>query len=223
MSEIKEEIKEIVEIVALVPDALKVMCFEILLNDTLAKRHGLHKSTSHALGSSSAGPKTEKLNSTPLEDFSIDSTATPNAPGVDPKVNGGSDITMSDIHMKTKKFMEKSKLTLDEINNVFYKEGEKFELLVTDLGTTTMAGSQIRIASIQALQHALINGEFTTTVEAVREECKMRKCYDVPNFTTNFKKNATFFDFGEWTKDVSELRLSETGKQALAEVIKTLS
>lgn len=119
--------------------------------------------------------------------------------------------------------MDKGGLTLEHINNVFYKEGDKFELLLTDLGATTMAGGQIRIASIQSLQRALTDGEFTTTVEAVREECKMRKCYDGPNFTTNFKKSAAHFDFAEWTKDVTDLRLSEEGKKALAEVVKKLS
>ena len=130
---------------------------------------------------------------------------------------------MADLHMKTKKFMDKGGLTLEHINNVFYKEGDKFELLITDFGATTMAEGQIRIASMQALQHALVDGEFTTTVEAVRDECKIRKCYDAGNFTTNFKKNAGTFDFGEWSKDVADLRLSEEGKKALAEVVKTLS
>ena len=37
MADLKEEIKEIVEIVALVPESLKVMCFEILLKDVLGK------------------------------------------------------------------------------------------------------------------------------------------------------------------------------------------
>ena len=119
--------------------------------------------------------------------------------------------------------MEKNGLTLDHINNVFYKEDGKFELLITDFGATNMAEGQIRIASIQALQNALVAGEFTTTVAAVREECQIRKCLDKGNFTANFKNNAGTFDFGEWSKEVTELRLSEEGKKVLAEVIKTLS
>jgi hypothetical protein len=51
----------------------------------------------------------------------------------------------------------------------------------------------------------------------------MRKCYDSTNFTKNFKNSGESFDFGEWTKDVTELRLSEEGKKALAEVVKKLS
>lgn len=223
MADLKAEIKDIVEIVALVPEPLKAMCFEMLLKDALAKRHGSHKSQSHAPVPSAPEPNAAKSAPSPSSaDNSSEPAATP-ASGVQPKVNGGSDITMSDLHMKTKKFMEKGGLTLEHINNVFYKEGDKFELLVTDLGGTTMADGQIRIASIQALHRALADGEFTTAVETVREECKMRKCYDGTNFTKNFRNSAVYFDFGEWTKDVTELRLSEEGKKALAEVVKKLS
>ena len=223
MADLKEEIKDIVEIVALVPEPLKAMCFEMLLKDALAKRHGSHKSPSPAPVPPAPEPKAAKAAPSPTPADDSTEPATTLAPGVQPKVNGGSDIAMSDLHMKTKKFMEKGGLTLEHINNVFYKEGENFELLVTDLGVTTMADGQIRIASMQALQRALSDGEFTTTVEAVREECKMRKCYDASNFTKNFKNSAEYFDFGEWTKDVTELRLSEEGKKALAEVVKKLS
>lgn len=223
MVDLKEEVRDIVEIVALVPEPLKAMCFEMLLKDVLAKRHGSHKPSSHSLAPPALEPKIEKIDSSPTTAGDSTESATSPIPGVQPTINGGSNITMSDLHMKTKKFMEKGGLTLENINNVFYKEGDKFELLVTDFGATTMAGGQLRIAYMQALQRALMDGEFTTTVEAVREECKMRKCYDSPNFATNFKKSAVHFDFGEWTKDVIELRLSEEGKKALAEVIKKLS
>lgn len=224
MADLKEDIKEIIEIVALVPESLKVMCFEMLLKDALAKRHASKAGSEPATVSPTPEPKLPKTTATTTEAAGTesDSTSVP-APGVQPKVGGGSDITSSDLHMKTKKFMEKGGLTLEHINNVFYKEGGKFELLVTDFGATNMAEGQIRIASMQALQHALVDGEFKTTVNAVREECKLRKCYDQSNFTAIIKKSADTFDFGEWSKDVTELRLSEEGKKALAEVVKKLS
>jgi hypothetical protein len=221
MADLKEEIKEIIEIVALVPESLKLMCFEMLLKDALTKRHTPIKA--HAPVPPAPEPKPPKATTSTTNELGTesDSTSIP-APGVQPKVGGGSDITSSDLHMKTRKFMEKCGLTLEHINNVFYKEGDKFELLITDFGATTLAEGQIRIASIQSLQHALVDGDFTTTVSAVREECKIRKCYDQGNFSANFKNNSTNFDFGEWSKEVSELRLSEDGKKALAEVIKKL-
>ena len=221
MADLKEEVNEIVAIVALVPESLKVMCFEMLLKDALAKRHAPPKAPPHA--PPAAEPKPLKPAATAADETptGADSTSI-TAPGVQPKVNGGSDIATTDLHMKTRRFLDKYGLTLEHVNNVFYKEDGKYELLITDFGATTMAEGQIRIASMQALQQALVDGEFTTTVEAVREECKIRKCYDSPNFTSNFKKNAGTFDFGEWNNE-TELRLSEDGKKALAEVVKTLS
>jgi hypothetical protein len=150
-------------------------------------------------------------------------SASTHAPGVQPKVNGGSDIVMSHLHMKTKRFMTNNDVTIEHINNVFYMDGENFELLITDFGAKSMADGQMRIAMLQALHQALINGDFTATVASVREECKMRKCLDAANFTANFKNNAGIFDFGEWTKGITDLRLSEDGKKALAEVVKKLS
>lgn len=224
MANLKEQIKEIIEIVALVPESLKVMCFEMLLKDALAKRHAPPNEPEHAPVPATPVHKTPKTAAASTDESGTESDATfiP-VPGAQPKVDGGSDIASSDLHMKTKKFMEKNGVTLEHINSVFYKEDGKFQLLITDFGATNMAEAQIRIASIQALQNALVDGDFTTTVVAVREECQIRKCLDKSNFTANFKNNADTFDFGEWSREVIALRLSEDGKKALAEVIKKLS
>lgn len=224
MTSLKEEVKEIVEIVALVPEEHRAMCFEMLLKDALSKCHSPPKQVRHPAPHASALEVGSAKSPAPADDASDDTgDQRPPAAGVQPKVNEGSDITMADLHMKTKKFMSSNDLTLEHINNVFYKEGDKFELLITDFGATNMTEGQIRIASMQALHYALTNGDFTTTVEAVRDECKMRKCYDQSNFARNFKVNAETFDFGEWSKEVTELRLSEDGKKALAEVVKALT
>ncbi|MNY26330.1 hypothetical protein D3C86_1601710 [compost metagenome] len=201
------------------------MCFEMLVKDALVKRHSpLHKSVpapAHAVREvESKAPRPPA----PADESGSDAESTPApAPGVQPKVNGGADIAMSDLHMKTKRFMTNGGVTLEHINNVFYKEGENFELLITDFGAKSMADGQMRIAMLQALHQALIDGEFITTVEAVRQECKMRKCLDAPNFAKNFRTNAELFDFGTWSKDITDLRLSDDGRKALAEVVKKLS
>jgi len=224
VTSLKEEVKEIVEIVALVPEEHRAMCFEMLLKDALSTRHVSPKPIPHPAPHSSASEaKPAKSPAPTINAGNVTDDQISQATGIQPKVNEGSDIVMADLHMKTRKFMSSNGLTLEHINNVFYKEGDKFELLITDFGATNMTEGQIRIASMQALHHALTDGDFTTTVEAVREECKMRKCYDTPNFARNFRVNAETFDFGEWSKDVTELRLSEVGKKALAEVVKNLT
>ena len=121
MADLRTEIKEIVEIVALVPESLKVMCFEMLLKDALAKRHSPSKPSHPPAAATAAQPMAEKPAAAPATDSvtANDSTSVP-APGTQPKLNGGSDITMADLHMKTRKFMDKGGLTLEHINNVFY-------------------------------------------------------------------------------------------------------
>ena len=219
MAELKQQIKEIVEIVALVPEDFRTMCFEMLLKDAIALNR-VAAEASLNLSTSKIKPKTK--DATPLADEQIDEdTSVP--PSVQPKVGEGTDITSADVHMKVRKFLEKSALTVANLNELFYKENEGFESLITDLGVTKMSEAQTRIALLQALHSALASGDFVTTIEDVREECKMRKSYDSPNFTTNFRNNSGLFDFGTWTKDVKELRLSEEGKKSLAAIVKSLS
>lgn len=223
MAELKEDIKEIVEIVALVPEPLKVMCFELLLKDALSKRESIVK---HPPSRTDHGAEPKPSEATAADSKQKDQSGGGESSfiqGTQPKVGGGSDVAAVDLHMKTKRFMHTSGLTLEHINNVFYKEGDGFELLITDFGATSMSDGQMRIAMLQALHQALMDGEFTTTVEAVREECRLRKCLDSTNFTKNFKNNSSLFDFGEWSKDVTDLRLSDEGKKSLAEIVKKLS
>ena len=217
MQSLKEEIKEIVEIVALVPEAQKAMCFEMLLKEALAHRR---PSQSPSPLSQTPTPKTPAPPSPAASPVLSDDLL---SNGVQPKVNEGSDIVSSDLHMKTRKFLEKGEVSLDQLNELFYKKGEGFESLSVDLQVTKMSEAQIRIALLQALQSSLASGDFETTVEAVREECKARKTYDSANFTANFKNAADLFDFGTWSKDVTALRLSEAGKKELASVIKLIS
>ena len=119
--------------------------------------------------------------------------------------------------------MEKYEVTLAQLNELYYKNDEVFESLSVDLKVTKMSEGQIRIALLQALQNSLSSGNFQTTVEAVREECKARKTYDSTNFTAHFRNNSEVFDFGTWSSDLTELRLSETGRKELATAVKFLS
>lgn len=226
MGSLKEQIKEIVEIVALVPESLKAQCFELLLKDALAKHVAAPAPSLPAPHPVAPKPKTPATPPPSTEDpvGSTENSPTASAPpGKQPKVASGSDIAVADLHMKTKKFMEKNGVSIDDINNLYYKEGQGYEALYSDLGVTGMSQGQIRVALLQCLHQSLTDGEFTTTVEKVREECKMRKCYDQTNFTKNFQKNASQFDFGEWSSEVTELRLSEEGRKSLAAAMKTVS
>jgi hypothetical protein len=217
MAELKQQIKEIVEIVALVPEEFKTTCFEMLLKDAIATNKSV---TPHLATASTALPAKSQANE---KADKADHEFTPPLAPSQPQVGDGADISLSDIHMKVRKFLERSDLTVSNLNELFYKENGGFESLITDLGVTQMKEAQIRITLLQSLHNALVSGDFCTTVELVREECKMRKSYDSANFSAHFKNSSALFDFGTWTKDVTELKLSEEGKKNLAGVIKTLS
>jgi hypothetical protein len=148
-------------------------------------------------------------------------------PPVEPKpveeaTKGQSDVTMADLHLKARKFMEKYSVTIAEINNLFYKDAGVITPLYEDVKTTRMSEAQIRITLLQGLKSALADGEFAVTVEAVRTECRDRKTLDSANFAANYKNNATLFDFEKFDRETKTLRLTEDGKKELAQLIKEL-
>ena len=118
--------------------------------------------------------------------------------------------------------MEKYSVSLADLNNLLYKEGQQILPLYEDVKTTRMAEAQIRIALLLSLRNALTNGEFEATIDAVRTECRDRKCYDQGNFAANFRNNQSLFDFEKYTKEMAEVRLSENGRKELAQLIKEL-
>jgi hypothetical protein len=91
-----------------------------------------------------------------------------------------------------------------------------------DLKTTKTSESQIRIALLSGLKSALKTGEFDVIVEAVRQECTERKCYDSGNFLTNFRNRKSYFDFSQLKATTTQFRVSPEGRKALAQLIKEL-
>lgn len=208
MSSLQEKVKELAAIAALVPENLQVTCFEILLRDYLASLSG---DTAHP----------QKHN--PIKDSAAPPAAAYKADSeIEKHADTQADVTQADLHVKARKFMEKHSVSINELNNLFYKEGVEIKPLYEDLRTTRMAEAQIRIALLQALHNALSGGEFTADVENIRTECRDRKALDGPNFTANFRNNSSLFDFDNYSKDTTTLRLSEDGKKELAKFIKEL-
>jgi pyruvate/2-oxoglutarate dehydrogenase complex dihydrolipoamide acyltransferase (E2) component len=206
MSNLRVKVKELAEVAALVPENLQTTCFEILLRDYLA-----------SLSNGGAPPPKQKP----------DAEAAPAAKGIeDPEksfqeaAKAQADVTLADLHVKARKFLEKHGISISEINNLFYKEGTVIKPLYEDLKTTRMSEAQIRVTLLQALLSALSDGEFIAQVENVRTECRDRKSLDVANFAANYKNNDSLFDFNKYDKDTKSLRLSENGRKELAQLIK---
>jgi len=203
--ELKARIAEFAAIANECPDKLQEKCFELLLAHYLDRR-----------------PLTGEPAQRPGERVPTPEAETPAGEGPSlPK--GQEDIARSDIHLKAMKFLERYGLTVDDVNQVFYKEGDQILPLYEDLKTTKTSECQLRIALMLAFRSALDTGEFVFNGEMVRAECQTRKCYDQPNFAAHFRRNADLFDgFNKYESSAPHVRLSENGRKALAALIKEL-
>jgi hypothetical protein len=211
MSKLREKVLELAEISKECPENLQVVCFELLLR--------------HHLESISPKPSSKAAESPPLPASTplvtgLDTTGKQDKP--DDVAKGQDDIAESDLHIKARHFMKKLGVSIEQLNNLYYKDDGKIAPLYEDLKTTRVAEGQVRIALLQALQKAMSTGEFQASVEEIRAEANARKCYDKGNFAANFNNNASLFDFEKYDKTTSSVKLSEDGKKELAEVIKEL-
>jgi hypothetical protein len=208
VSKLKEKVEEFADIAKLLPENLQVVCFELLLKNHL-------EGGKRPPGESK--PPTPETAITPSGPLPTVSTTPPADAGAKQE-----DLKPTDLHLKARKFLERYALTVTQLNNLFFKEDGQLKPLYEDLKTTRMSASQIRVTLLLALRNAVTNGEFATEVEAVREECMQRKCYDANNFSANYNNSKSLFDFGKYTKETTAVRLSEAGRKELADVIQEL-
>lgn len=198
-NELKEKVLSFVEIAKECPENLQEICFELLLSNYLNS-------------SSDTPPESDKKS----KDGNGD-----NPPELDPPAQN--DILESDLHVKAKQFLKKSGLTIDNINQILYRENDEFLPLFDDLKTIKSSESQIRICLIHSLINGIKTGDFEFNGEEVRNETQIRKCYDMANFSTNFKNNKDLFEnFEKYYKKFPNMKLSSKGKDELAKTIKEL-
>lgn len=203
---LKQKVLEFVAIAKECPEPLQVKCFELLLSDYLA-----HQRPKPGEKDKKATEIKETAPEAQTEEKEAKKTAQQE------------DIQEIDLHVKARQFLKKSTLTVEHINQLFYKEEGNFLPLYDDLKTTQAPESQIRIALLHALLNAMHSGDFEFNGESVREEATMRKCYDPANFAAIFKRNQMLFDgFGKYDKHRPTIRISAEGKDRLAEIIREL-
>ncbi len=193
----EEKIKEITGLVKMCPENLQEKCFELLFVEYFA-----HTKTI-----------------TPAKQFD---TGTPDTAPEKPEPESET-IQLRDLHAKVKAFVTKGDITVEQLNDLFYKEEGVIKPLYDDLKTTKMSDAQIRLTLLGALENAITTGDFAIHIESVRKMCDLHKCYDSGNFTANFKKAKDYFT-EEYKKGLTTFSLSAEGKrQALliaAELIK---
>lgn len=207
MAELRDKVKEIADIAASLPENLQPPCFELLLKHYLASLATKAPPPPGVGGHADVG-----TGQAPKPDEKIFAETT--------KVQA--DLSNNDLHVKVRRFLDKYNISLAELNNLFYKEGENIFPLYEDLKTTRTSEAQTRVALLQSLLNALKTGDFQTTVETIRGECNDRKYYDMNNFATNFNNNKSLYDFDKYTKGTKEVRLSEDGRKELSQLIKEL-
>src|SRR3990172_8974488 len=145
MAEIKDKLKEIADIAASLPENLQQQCFELLL------KHYLASLTPKTSPEAEAGEHVDKGGAKPPK---------PAEKTFEETTKVQADLTTNDLHVKVRRFMEKYTITLAELNNLFYKEGENILPLYEDLKTTRLAEAQTRVALLQSLQNAFKTGDF---------------------------------------------------------------
>lgn len=206
MSEnLKQKIMEFAALAKNCPDNLQEKCFELLLADHLQQLHPKAPSIVE---------DAKRLKPTDEEDKNG---------GEKKKIPQQEDIAEIDLHVKARQFLKKSSLTIEHINQLFYKEEGKFLPLYDDLKTTKASESQIRIALLHSLLKGMHSGDFEFNGESVREEAQVRKCYDSTNFVAHFNNSKELFEgFSKYSKTSPTIKLSADGKTKLAEVIKDL-
>ena len=197
--ELAKELKEILDLVKLCPSNLQEKCFELLFSTILDKETPLKAKKGDTLGKSEGEVENPE---TKIKDVS------------------GSEIKLSDLHVKAKRFLEKG-VPIEQINNIFYKEGSEFKPVYDHLKTTKLSESQIRVTLLEALRQGLVSGEFGTDTDKVKDLCEIYKCYDSPNYAATFKRLSELFN-EEYKKGVT-LTLSPKGKEKLVEIIKDLA
>jgi hypothetical protein len=207
--DLKSDVLEIVAIAKACPENLEERCFELLLVRYL-----------EGLGTPLPGNKIENLAAPPAPQVQHNhANHSDNSGGTDGTASG-EDLTLPDVHVKARKFLEKYGRSITDLNQLFYKENGELKPLYEDLKTTKITESQMRIALLAALKEGITTGEFVFDGEAVRDECQVRKCYDKANFATIFKRNAALFDaFNSYTPESPKIRLSESGKELLSGLI----
>ena len=205
---LKNEIKEIIEIVKQCPDTLQEKCFELLLDNYLK---------------SNDQQKTKKA-TTKVDEPSVESTKADETK-VEMIANKEEEIVLTDFHIKTRKFLETNNITIGLINSLYYKEDGKLMPLYESLNSNKMTDCQNRIALLTAFENSFSNGgEMVFNGEVVRQRCQDLKCYDAPHFADTFKRFSSLFDnWAEKYDKKAQYSLSAEGKKELAAVLLELA
>jgi hypothetical protein len=197
--QLKEEIKQIVEIASSVPDNFKDKCFELLLADLIR--------------TTSKSPEGKPLDDEKRKEHEPES-------GKQPVVEG---VTAIPIKTQLRVFMRKTNVTKDELDKVLLFDGQEVHF-VREPHNVPVATGQIEWALLLGLKNAIENDSLSTDPEAVRSVCQEKGFYDKANFAANFKRsnNAIYFK-GVLESQGEAQPLTGEGQDVLGKLVKRLA
>lgn len=192
------EIKEIMELVKLVPEPLQEKLFEMLVARVLDKTMPQQTPATGGGGSANQSQSGGALNA------------------------GGGDFGIPDEVLKrVRAFAGSNELTLDEIKKVFaFDDLGNVTIEAMDLKTAKTTQKQKRLALLVGLRHQFMGGSFDVPVDELREQCVTYASYDAANFAANLKSMADIF---AGFKPGTTNKLSPVGKKEGAKLVKELA
>lgn len=193
-SKLKQEIKEIADISASVPDPFKQKCFEVLLNKLLERTKV------------DSGKKEKEDTTKPP----LSSLQTPPAEGELP------------IPTQLRVFMQRTGIKEDNLKALLMVADNDVHFL-KEPAHGKIADGQVQWAMLLALKNCVLNNNLSVDPEDVRSICQEKGFYDPANFAAIFKrpKYAKLFK-GTMDPQGSSQLLSNEGQSELASLIKSL-
>ncbi len=191
--ELKEQIREISAIAAVVPEEFRPKCFELLM--------------AHLLGGQGVAPGVVPP-----------ATWSPNPPTASsrPRPTGAPPMTAL-----LAAFVKKIGISQDEFGQVVgYAQGNV--LFLREPASEKSAQAQIEWALLLALKNAVEKGVFSVDAEEVRLVCQEKGVFDRRNFYTIFRRSAEYFRNAPEPAGRAQ-PLSSKGLAALGALIKSLA
>lgn len=121
------------------------------------------------------------------------------------------------LSIDVRAFLSQYTVNNDAIGKLFLMDKGEIRHRYT-IATTKKSVAQMQVALLMALENTLMNPnrKFEFSSEEVRQRCIDFQCYDLANFSANFKNRKNLF---KSLDDLEHIALSAEGKAELAETM----
>lgn len=205
--QLKQEVKEIVDIVKDIPEKFQEKSFEMLLDNLL----------------NTLNPTTIKV---PVEG-SIGTNDT-SEPSENKKVSNISKDSPIPLNAKLNVFLRRTGVSMENLNTILHYEAGneagrgKVHFVFKPDESVPVATGQIYWALLLGLKNNIESGsDFLVDAVELREICKSEGFYDSKNFATHLKNKKNYFK-NPLESQGEPQQLADDGLTALAELIRTL-